>query len=315
MTTRAMVDPELLQALETFQSETPTTDNLARLRRERDRLPETNQPADPSLATLSLFLAGDVPVRVFTPIGGDEAATYPALLHLHGGGFVFGRAQQSDAANAALAAELACVIVSVDYRLAPETPHPGPVEDAYTALKWLHAEADALRVDRSRLAVGGESAGGGMAASLALLTRDRGEVSLIFQLLIYPMLDDRTGSLARAQPVGGEFVWTPAHNRFAWAALLGHEPDDTTPAYAAAARADDLHGLPPAFLSIGALDLFIDENLEYARRLIAAGVPTEMHVFPGAYHVFDKVLTARNALVARNRVRAALRRAFNRDGR
>jgi triacylglycerol lipase len=254
---------------------------------------------------------GAIEVRVFTPVGGDEALAHPALLHLHAGGYVVGSAFGNDAAQAALCAELACVIASVEYRLAPEFPHPAPVEDAYAALKWLHGEAAALRVDPARIAVGGESAGGGLAAALALLARDRGEVPIVFQHLIYPMLDDRT-VLAEPHPFAGEFIWSPEQNRFGWAALLGGEPGgpDVSP-YAAPARATDLSGLPPAFISVGALDLFVEEDMEYARRLIRAGVPTELHVFPGAFHAFDIVPTARAAIVARNRSRAALRNALH----
>ncbi|MGI4744811.1 MAG: alpha/beta hydrolase, partial [Janthinobacterium lividum] len=269
-------------------------------------------PHDPSLAKLVVHRVGDIEVRVFTPNGGEEDTLHPALLHLHGGGYVAGAARGQDAAHASLAAELGCVIASVDYRLAPESPHPGPVEDAYAGLKWLYDEARTLGVDRTRIAVGGESAGGGLAAALALLARDRDEVPIVFQHLIYPMLDDRTGTLGEPHPSAGEFIWTPEFNRFGWASLLGHEPGlPTTSPYAAPARAVDLSRLPPAFISVGALDLFIDEDIEYARRLIRAGVPTELHVFPGAFHGFDMVPTARTAAVARNRSRAALRRALH----
>lgn len=311
MTTRGLVDPELLAGLELYPEQTLSAESLPTLRRQ-DAVTRAFAPAaDPALARVATHRAGEIEVRVFTPLGDDEGVIHPALLHLHGGGYVLGSAFGNDAAQAALAAELACVIASVEYRLAPEFPHPTPVEDAYAALKWLHDEAASLQVDRSRIAVGGESAGGGLAAALALLARDRGEVPLVFQHLIYPMLDDRTVT-AELHPFAGEFRWTPAQNRFAWTALLGQEPGgaDISP-YAAAARAEDLSGLPPAFISVGALDLFIDEDIEYARRLIRAGVPTELHVFPGAFHGFDAVASARSALVARNRSRSALRGALH----
>jgi acetyl esterase/lipase len=194
----------------------------------------------------------------------------------------------TDARNRLLARELGCVVVSVDYRLAPETTFPGAVEDCYAALRWLHAEARTLGVDVGRIAIGGESAGGGLAASLALLARDRGEVPLAFQLLIYPMLDDRTGVTVEPSPTVGEFGWSRESNRFGWASLLGRDPGgaDVSP-YAAAARAEDLAGLPPAYIAVGTLDLFLEENLEYARRLMRAGIPTELHVYPGAYHGFQ----------------------------
>ena len=233
--------------------------------------------------------APDVRVLVYTPPPGkNAAATRPAYLHIHGGGYVIGNPEINDGSNRTIAAELDCVVVSVDYRLAPETRFPGALEDCYAALTWLHAQAEALGVDRSRIAVGGESAGGGHAAALALLARRRGAVPICFQLLDSPMLDDHTGSSSDPHPYCGEFVWTAASNRFGWRSLLGMEPGtDAVPPDAAPARAADLTGLPPTFIIVGALDLFLEENLEYARRLVRAGVPTELHVIPGGFHGFS----------------------------
>ncbi len=311
MRQHTLIDPELRPGLATLRDRPVNGTTLAELRRARAEEARAAAPADPALATLSVHSLGPVSVRLFTPVGGDPALAHPALLHLHGGGYVMGSAAGGDAEKAALAAELACVIASVEYRLAPESPHPGPVEDAYAALRWLHEDAALLGIDRARIAVGGESAGGGLAAALALLARDRGAIGLVFQHLMYPMLDDRTVT-AEPHPFTGELVWTRDDNRFAWTALLGGEPGgpDVSP-YAAPARATDLSGLPPAFIAVGTLDLFIDEDIDYARRLIRAGVPTELHVFPGAYHAFDQVTSARAALVARNRSRSALRGALH----
>ncbi len=238
-----------------------------------------------------------------------------AILHIHGGGYVSGNATALAPTYRRLAYELDCVIASVDYRLAPETRFPGAIEDCYAALAWLVGEAAALGVDRSRIGVMGESAGGGLAASLALLARDRGEHELAFQHLVYPMLDDRTCVAPAPHPYAGEFVWTAGSNRFGWRSLLGVEPGgpDVSP-YAAAARAADLSGLPPAFINTGALDLFIDEGIGYAQRLIRAGVPTELHVYPGAFHGFHFVA---DAFVTRQAVgdsTNALRRALLRAG-
>ena len=151
----------------------------------------------------------------------------------------------------------------------------------------------------------------GLAAALALLARDRGEVPICFQLLTYPMLDDRTATTATPNPFTGEFVWTPEANRFAWSALLGHEPGvaGVSP-YAAAARATDLSGLPPAYISVGALDLFVDEDIAYAQRLLRAGVPTELHIIPGAYHAFEMAFEAPITVAAQGERRTALARAF-----
>ncbi|QNA87064.1 alpha/beta hydrolase [Sphingomonas sp. So64.6b] len=235
-----------------------------------------------------------------------------AILHMHGGGYVTGNAHVLIPAYRKLAMELDCAIVSVDYRLAPETRFPGAVEDCYAALAWLVGEAVALGVDRSRIGLMGESAGGGLAAALALLTRDRGEYELAFQHLIYPMIDDRTCVAEEPHPYAGEFVWTPQSNSFGWRCLLGSEPGgpDVSP-YAAAARVTNLRGLPPTFINTGALDLFVDEDINYAQRLIRAGVPTELHVYPGAYHGFHFVADARSTQRAYSDSYDALRRALS----
>jgi len=189
------------------------------------------------------------------------------------------------------------------------------LSNCYAGLKWLYGNASSLQVDRTRIAVKGERAGGGLAAALALLARDRGEVRLAHQHLIYPMIDDRTGAdgSADANRFVGEYVWTPAHNQFGWASLLGTAPGGggVSP-YAAAARTDDLAGLPPSFISVGALDLFLEEDMDYARRLSRAGVPVELHVYPGAFHGFDIApQTARVAIGAARDSRDALRRALH----
>jgi acetyl esterase/lipase len=231
---------------------------------------------------------------------------------MHGGGYVVGTAQMYRSHLAKLASHLGAMIVSVKYRLAPETIFPGAIEDCYAALMWLSAEAGALNVDASRIAVAGESAGGGLAAALAILARDRGEVALVAQILTYPMLDDRTGATIDVGPGVGEFIWTPAANRFGWASLLGHPPGaESVSPYAAAARCKDLNGLPAAFIAVGDLDLFLEEDLEYARRLARAGAPIDLKVHPGAVHALN--LVERSPLTQQYEVdlRAAYRRAFS----
>jgi triacylglycerol lipase len=179
-------------------------------------------------------------------------------------------------------------------------------------LRWVAAHANELGVDPRRIAVGGSSAGGGLAAALALLARDRGEVPLAFQFLLAPMLDDRTCTTANPHPYTGEFIWTSQDNRFGWASLLGQEPGgpDISP-HAAPARAEHLEHLPATFLYVGALDLFVEEDMEYARRLMRAGVPTELHVYPGAYHGFRMIPNAQVTQVAQRDQLAALTRAFD----
>src|SRR5690606_28325541 len=206
----------------------------------------------------------------------------PCISHIHGGIYVGGAAAQREPLQRPVAIDLNCVIASVDHRLATEPPVPAANEACNGGLGWTFANASELGIDRERIGVMGESAGGGLAAALTLLARDRGEYRLAFQHLIYPMLDDRTCVAAEPNPVAGEFIWTAHNNRFGWTSLLGHEPGrpDVSP-YAAAARATDLRGLPPAFIACPTLDLFIDEDIAYAARLARAGVAVELHVYPG----------------------------------
>lgn len=212
----------------------------------------------------------------------------PALIHIHGGGYILGRVTDTTAMCEQMAAEFDCLVANVDYRLAPETPFPGPMEDCYAVLEWVHANADELGVDRTRIAVMGESAGGGLAAMTAIAARDRGEIPLCYQVLIYPMLDDRTGSAVRVPDFIGTIGWNEAGNRFGWSSLLGQPAGQASAPYGGVpARIETLAGLPPTFIGVGGLDLFVDENLEYGRRLVAAGVPTRLHLTPGAYHGFD----------------------------
>lgn len=314
MTTRHLVDPELVALLDQVSDSVLTTETLRQTRAMIARAP-ANLPQSADLSVSERFIPGpegapDVRVLVYLPTSVQGAL--PALLWLHGGGYIMGSADAEDLTARSIVSAIGCAVISVDYRLAPETPHPGPVEDCYAALKWLFTHADELGIDPQRIAIGGPSAGGGLAAALALLTRDRGEVPLVFQLLLAPMLDDRTCTLANPHPYTGEFIWTPEANRFGWTALLGQEPGgpDVSP-YAAAARAEHLEGLPATFLNVGALDLFLEEILEYARRLMRAGVPTELHVYPGAYHGFRMVADAQVTQTAVRDQFAALKRAFD----
>jgi acetyl esterase/lipase len=227
----------------------------------------------------------DVRVRIYRP--SDQPTELPALYWIHGGGYVMGDIDQDDRLMKQLVKRIGCVAVSVDYRLAPENPFPAPVEDCYAGLKWLFARAGELGVDPARIAIGGASGGGGLAAGLALMARDRGELQVAFQLLIYPMIDDRNVTPA-SYAITDPRMWNRESNRLGWKAYLGRDGGGADVSfYAAATRATDLTNLPPAYIPVGALDLFVDENVEYAQRLIQAGVPTELHVYPGAFHGFD----------------------------
>ena len=263
MTTRQLVDPELVAMLDVFPAINFTTESLPQTRAFLQEMMSTQTPVDhPEFSTISVSEhripgpqgAPDVRVLVYLPT--HVSKPFPALLWIHGGGYVIGTADAEDLQAKRIAAAIGCATISVDYRLAPETPHPGPVEDCYAALKWVHTHADELGVDATRIAIGGASAGGGLTAGLALLARDRGEVPLVLQLLIYPMLDDRTVTATEPNPYTGEFIWTTDANHFGWTSYLGQKPGgaDVSP-YAAAARADHLDGLPPTFISVGTLDL------------------------------------------------------------
>lgn len=238
-------------------------------------------------------LAG-VEVRVYDPAGRADGS--PAVLYIHGGGYVIGTAAGDDTACAELARRLGALVVSVDYRLAPEHPFPAAHEDCLRALRWLHAEADALRVDASRIAVSGESAGGGLAAGLVQRAVDDG-LPVCFEHLIYPMLDDRT--VQRAEAEGGwNAVWTPPSNRFGWTSYLGHEPGlPATPPYAVPARRESLEGLPPTWIGVGTVDLFHEEDVAYGEALRAAGVACELHVVPGMYHAGQRFAATAPAAV------------------
>ena len=231
----------------------------------------------------------DVPLVVVRPDAGTGAAAgpRPAVVWLHGGGYVAGQADAEVPFLARVAVEHGAVGVAVDYRLAPEHPHPAPVEDAHAALVWVHEHAEDLGVDPARVAVGGESAGAGLAAALSTLARDRGGPAIARQLLVYPMLDDRTAADCASHPPGaGELMWKPASNRFAWESLLGGvEPGsaDVSP-YASPARAEDLRGLPASLHDGGGQGRFVAECIAYAHRLVRAGVPTDLHVVSGAVH-------------------------------
>ena len=225
----------------------------------------------------------EVAVRVYRPGGASDQL--PCIYWIHGGGYMFGSGLLPDPRVHRWVEQLGCVVASVDYRLAPEHPYPAPLDDCYAGLVWAVAHADVLGIDAERIVIAGGSAGGGLAAGLALLARDRGEVAPCHQLLIYPMIDDR--NLTPSSHLD-TVIWTREANLLGWEAYLGHPPGgDDVPVYAAAARADNVAGLPAAFIGVGTRDVFRDEDIDYARRLLEAGVPVELHVYPGAPHGFE----------------------------
>ena len=225
--------------------------------------------------------APDISVRVYRPA--DATGTLPGVYFIHGGGMVLGNVEGESAVAEEICEQVGAVVVSVEYRLAPEHPHPAQSEDCYAGLVWMARNAAELGFDPQRLAVYGGSAGGGLTIAVVLLARDRGFPAIRFQMPIYPMIDDanETPSSHEITDVG---IWDRAANIEAWQWYLGGGKPDK---YAAPARAEDLSGLPPTFIDVGTVDMFRDEDIAFAARLMQAGVPTELHVNPGAYHASE----------------------------
>lgn len=255
---------------------------------------------------------GGVAVRVFAPEG-RVADDRPGVLSIHGGGFAVGSMALDDATNGALAREVGAVVVSVDYRLAPEHPFPAAADDCYAAAVWMSTQAAELGVDPACIAVLGNSAGGGLAATVALLARDRGGPPLAMQVLLEPELDDRlqTHSMRNGTATVG---WSSTKAALSWSYYLGGDVD-VPPRHAAPARTEDLSGLPRAYVAVSELDCLRDEGLEYAARLMWAGVPTELHCWPGAFHGFQSLVpTAGVSRRANASLHGALRCALVGEG-
>ena len=249
---------------------------------------ERLQKYRPTPGVEMLTTADGIDIRLHRPPGRTEPG--PALLWIHGGGYVIGTARQDDRMCRNLAGELGITIAAAEYRLAPENPYPASLDDCYSALQWL---SRLPAVDPARIAIGGASDGGGLAAALAFMARDRGEITPVAQLLVYPMLDDRSAHHTHLDEVEYR-LWGRRSNLFGWSAYLG----DADPSVAVPARRTDLAGLPPAWIGVGTLDLFHDEDIAYAERLRAAGVPCELEVVQGAFHGFDQIVA--KSLVSRN---------------
>jgi acetyl esterase/lipase len=288
----ANLDPELRPALETYLSARLSfdPDDLRLLREGMSALFEATTPARPASVLVEDVIApgpdGDpkVVLRIYRPASSPPV---PALYWMHGGGMMIGSIAMDDALLAGVVERLGMAAVSVEYRLAPEYPDPAPVEDCYAGLVWTAAHAVEHGIDPDRIAVGGPSAGGGLAAGIALLARDRGGPRVVFQLLLEPMLDDRALTPS-STAYEGSVVWDRNANRHGWTALLGDRIGTASVSpYAAPARATELAGLPPAFVDVGEIETFRDECIDYAQRLMAAGVSTELHVYRGAFHGFD----------------------------
>lgn len=291
------VDGEIAAVLDQLPPSVNATlseEGIPALRSMFDQLADSLPPAH-DVDHVDHLVPGDpeLVVRVTRPRSGTTPA--PGLLWLHSGGYVVGNHRIHDLLLRRWCDAHGLVIVSVDYRLAPEHPYPAPLDDCYAALQWVAANAGDLGIDLARLGVGGSSAGGGLGAALTLLARDRGEIPLAFQLLLAPMLDDRQRTASSQWPVP---VWDPASNTTGWRAYLGASYGGDVEPYAAPARATDLAGLPPACIVVGGVDGFLDECVDYAQRLIHAGTTCELHVYPGGPHGFIS-LAPNSALTGR----------------
>ena len=305
-----LLDPAYAHFMEKTSSEW-TLDNLPAI---RTRVSADFKP--PQLArceqrwTAHAPSAPGVRLCIYRPDHWVESQALPVILYLHGGGFVLGCPEMADDYLASLASEMNAVIVAVDYRLAPEHPFPAPLEDCYTALNWVLRESPSLGVNAQRVVIMGHSAGGGLAAALALLVRERAEHSVAGLVLVYPMLDHRTGSADAPtdNPTTGTLNWGREANQFCWRCMQGtYDFDDERAFQFSPALASDLRGLPRSFICVGTLDLFLEEDVDFALKLSRSGVPIELHVYPGVPHMFDEYPGSVTDQ-CRNDVSAALRK-------
>ena len=294
--TRPPFDPELTPLLAAMREATPTTsrETLAEVRELIANgvpgMPATDFTVGGSVLVDEISVTGpaenpDLHMKVLRPAEGQ--GPWPAIYHIHGGGMVAGVPETMLEAFLPYVYEVGAVLTSIDYRLAPEHPHPAPIADCYAGLRWLAENALAYDVDPARVMIAGSSAGGGLAAATALMARDRGFPSLTHQILLSPMLDDRCDTPSSRMLVG-EGLWDRYENEFGWTALLGDRRGrpDVSP-YASPSRADNLSGLPRTFISIGSADTFRDEAMDYAKRLSQAGVSVDFHLWGGGFHGFD----------------------------
>ncbi len=314
----SQIDPELLPFLNEFPILDLSDDSLIQIRK------ELNAMSIAAAAEVSGFehiliedrqLAGpdrnqSLRVRIYS-IESDSKVK-PAVLWIHGGGYILGCPEVDDLMACQMVDDVGCAVISVDYRLAPENPYPAALDDCNFVLRWIVETAGSLKIDPCRVAIGGASAGAGLAAALALRCRDRADASICYQCLIYPMLDHRTWRTC-VQDGAELYVWNAENNEFAWNAYLnGNTVRRETTAYESAALAKSLSELPATYLCVGDCDLFFDENMEYAQRLKSAGVPTELHAIPGAPHGFD-MFPSRFATDEYARRNAALAKHFGRS--
>ena len=283
----AMINPGLRDDLSTLQ---PHDYTEVEARRRKLTVDPSKLPTDPRVMVEDVtILKGGVPdlrVRIYRPT--TKLKEYPAILWTHGGGHLFGSPELYEGLLLKMARELDCIIVAPDYRLSPENPYPADVEDCYAALKWMtNHRKSRLPIDKDRVAIVGDSAGGGLAVAVAMKSRDENGPKVCFDMPLYPQLD-YTDTTSSSYQITDHRVWNRDANEFAWRAYLNNRLTNVEP-YASPAHAEDLSGMPPTYIMIGTLDMFRDEAIDYAQRLMDAGVPVELHVIPGAFHAFNTI--------------------------
>ena len=306
-TARPALDPELRELLADMPLMSQLSPEvLSQLR----RLPSTpiesllaHRTVDRRELTVPASDGAPIPLSVFSPVNTDRTTAAPCIYWMHGGGMVMGdRFSQIDIPLEWLD-EFGAVVVSVDYRLAPEATGTALVDDCYQGLLWIAEHAEELGIDPARIVVAGASAGGGLAAGVTLLARDLGTPAIAAQMLICPMLDHRNTSASSRQYSGGPGVWTREMNEFAWRAVLGDLTDEEVSEYVSPALAEDLSGLPTTYIDTGSAEVFRDEGTDYATRIWAAGGQAELHVWAGGFHGFDALYPQANISATARRTR------------
>lgn len=282
------VHPEFLHALESFNDFDFKVEDLPVMRAGMAQVAQalTNtETVDISDETIIGIDDNELRIRIYKPA--QQHTELPCLLWIHGGGYILGSVEDNDQLCVQVVETANCVVVSVDYRLAPEYPYPAPLEDCYSALTWIADHATDLQIDANRIGVAGNSAGGGLTAGLTLLARDRAYPSICFQMPLYPMINDGNNTPS-ANEIKEGMIWNQKTNEFGWKCYLGDlYGQDGVPIYAAPARAEDYSNLPYTYTCVGQLDPFRDETISYVTKLAQAGVDVEFHLYPGAYHGFE----------------------------
>ncbi|MDF2683244.1 MAG: alpha/beta hydrolase [Brevibacillus sp.] len=307
--------PEIKEMFSSLPEVTLTKENVVAFRNQMNEMYAglvASLPVNDAVLTSERHIPGakgdpNVRIKIYEPK--LKNTTLPGVLYIHGGGYMLQSADMMDSSLQQLVSDVNCVIVSVDYRLAPEHPYPAPLDDCYTALEWFSKRAEELGVDSSRIAIVGPSAGGGLTAAVSLLARDRKGPAIAFQMPLYPMIDDRMTTKSFNQ-ITDRRVWNNEKTQLGWKMYLGDL--DKVTQYAAPARATDLSGLPPTYTCVGDLDPFRDETIDYVTRLTQAGVPTEFHLYPGGFHGFEEYFpTAEASQRVVDGYRTALKRALH----